>query len=56
MCKDGPDRTGLPDTPRLAFADQPPGQGAATRPTTDFRTGDAGGRPGVTGSSTQYRI
>jgi len=22
MCEDGPDRTGLPDTPRLAFADQ----------------------------------
>jgi hypothetical protein len=41
-CEDGPDRTGLPDTPRLAFADQTAGfeatdsRTAATRSTTDY--------------------
>jgi len=31
-CEDGPDRTGLPDTPRLAFADQTAGFEATDRP------------------------
>jgi len=61
MCEDGPDRTGLPDTPRLAFADQSHRFEATDKPhdgnATDNRTtGDAGGRSGHQWPSTHNAL